>query len=48
MQNHHLVAYLSKALGPRNQALSVDEKECLAILLAIEKWAILAAPAICD
>jgi hypothetical protein len=38
MQNHHPVAYLSKALGPRNQALSVYEKECLAILLAVEKW----------
>ncbi|CAD6241764.1 unnamed protein product [Miscanthus lutarioriparius] len=38
MQNQHPVAYLSKALGPRNQALSVYEKECLAILLAIEKW----------
>jgi hypothetical protein len=38
MQNQHPVAYLSKALGPRNQALSVYEKECMAILLAIEKW----------
>ena len=28
MQNQHPVAYLSKALGPRNQALSVYEKEC--------------------
>lgn len=26
MQNQHPVAYLSKALGPRNQALSVYEK----------------------
>lgn len=38
MQDQHSVAYLSKALGPRNQALSVYEKECLAILLAIDKW----------
>lgn len=38
MQNQHPVAYLSKALGPRNQTLSVYEKECMAILLAIEKW----------
>jgi len=38
MQNQHPVAYLSKALGPRNQALSVYEKECMAILLAVEKW----------
>ena len=38
MHNQHPVAYLSKALGPRNQALSVYEKECMPILLAIEKW----------
>ena len=38
MQEQHPVAYLSKALGPRNRALSIYEKECLAILLAIEKW----------
>ena len=38
MQDNHPIAYLSKPLGPRNQALSVYEKECLAILLAIEKW----------
>ena len=38
MHNQHPVAYLSKALGPRNQALSVYEKECMAILFAIEKW----------
>jgi hypothetical protein len=38
MQEHHPIAYLSKSLGPRNHALSVYEKECLAILLAIDKW----------
>lgn len=38
MKDSHPVAYLSKALGPRNQALSVYEKECLAILLATDKW----------
>lgn len=38
MQNNHPVAYLSKALGPRNQALSMYEKECMAILLEVEKW----------
>lgn len=38
MQANHLVAYLSKHLCPRIQALSVYEKECLAILMAIEKW----------
>jgi len=38
MQEQHPIAYFSKALGPRNQALSVYEKECMAILLAIDKW----------
>lgn len=38
MQQEHPVAFMSKALGPRNQTMSVYEKECLAILLAIEKW----------
>jgi hypothetical protein len=38
MQANHLIAYLSKHLCPRNQALSVYEKECLAILMAIDKW----------
>jgi hypothetical protein len=38
MQNNHPIVYLSKPLGPKNQGLSVYEKECLAILLAIEKW----------
>jgi len=38
MQSGHPIAYLSKHLCPRNQALSVYEKECLAILMAIDKW----------
>ena len=38
MQANHPVAYLSKHLCPRSQAMSVYEKECLAILMAIEKW----------
>lgn len=38
MQNEHPVAFLSKPLGPKNQTLSVYEKECLAILMEIEKW----------
>jgi len=37
-QEGHHVAYVSKALGPRNQTLSTYEKECLAILLAVEHW----------
>ena len=38
MQANHLVAYLSKHLCPRSQTLSVYEKECLAILMAIDRW----------
>ena len=38
MQQNHHVAFLSRALGPRNQVLSVYEKECLAILSVVEKW----------
>ena len=38
MQSDHPVAYMSKHLCPRNQTLSVYEKECLAILMAMEKW----------
>ena len=38
MQHGHPVAYLSKGLCPKNQALSTYEKECLAILMAVEKW----------
>jgi hypothetical protein len=38
MQAGHPVAYLNKHLCPRNQTLSVYEKECMAILMAIDKW----------
>ena len=37
-QGGHPVAYLSKALCPRNQALSTYEKECLVLIMAVEKW----------
>lgn len=37
-QNGHPLAYVSRALGPRNRALSVYEKEYLAILLAVQQW----------
>lgn len=37
-QNKHPIAFLSKSLSPRNQALSVYDKEMFAILFAIEKW----------
>lgn len=38
MQEGHPISYLSKALCPKNKALSSYEKECMAILLAVEKW----------
>jgi len=38
MQEGHPVTYLSKPLCPNNQALSTYEKECMAILMAVEKW----------
>lgn len=37
-QEGHTVAYVSKALRPRNQALSTYDKDCLAILLAVDHW----------
>lgn len=37
-QGGHPVAFVSRALGPKNQALSTYEKEYLAILLAVEYW----------
>lgn len=37
-QEGHPIAYLSRALGPRNQGLSAYEKEFLAILLAVDHW----------
>lgn len=38
MQAGQPICYLSKALSPKNKALSTYEKECMAILLAVEKW----------
>ena len=37
-QDGHPVAFISRALGPKNLGLSTYEKECLAILFAIEQW----------
>lgn len=37
MQDSHPIAYLSKAVSGKNQALSIYEKECLAIILAVEQ-----------
>lgn len=38
MQEGHPIAFLSKSLGPKAQALSTYEKECLAIIMAVDKW----------
>ncbi|XP_042032392.1 uncharacterized protein LOC121779117 [Salvia splendens] len=38
MQEKHPIAFISKALTPKHQALSVYEKELLAILMAVKKW----------
>lgn len=38
MQGGHPLAFLSKALGPKWQKLSVYEKELLAIVTAVQKW----------
>jgi hypothetical protein len=38
IQNGHPLAFISKALGPKNQGLSMYEKEYLAILVAVEQW----------
>jgi hypothetical protein len=38
MQDGHPIAYLSKALCPKNLGLSAYEKECLALLLAVHHW----------
>ena len=37
-QKGHPVAFVSRALGPKNRQLSVYEKEYLAILLAVQQW----------
>lgn len=38
MQDQHPIAYSSKSLGPKQQALSIYERELLAIIYAIQKW----------
>jgi hypothetical protein len=37
-QNGHPLAYVSKALGVKNQGLSTYEKVYLAILFAVDQW----------
>ena len=36
-QEGHPIAYMSKPLGPRNRGLLTYEKECLAVLMAVEQ-----------
>lgn len=38
MQKGHPIAFLSKGLGIKNRALSLYDKECLAILMVVDKW----------
>lgn len=38
MQNQKPIAYLSKALSPKNQSLSIYEKEFLVVIVAVQKW----------
>lgn len=37
-QNRHPLAFVSKALGPRNKGLDAYEKEYLALILAMDQW----------
>lgn len=37
-QDGHPVAYVSKALSTKSQGLSTHDKECLAILIALDHW----------
>lgn len=38
MQDNHPISYISRALGPRHQNLSVYEKELLAVVHAVQTW----------
>ena len=38
MQRGQPIAYLSKALGEKHKALSIYEKEFLALVMAVERW----------
>jgi hypothetical protein len=38
MQEHHPLAFVSKALGPKMRGLLTYEKEYVAILLIVEHW----------
>nr|GEW94209.1 putative mitochondrial protein [Tanacetum cinerariifolium] len=38
MQKGHPIAYISKALSPKNQPLSTCERELLSVIHAVQKW----------
>lgn len=38
MQEDRPIAFMSKILCPKNQALSIYEREFLAVLIAVQKW----------
>lgn len=38
MQDGQPLAFLSRALGPKNKGLSAYEKEYMAILIAVDHW----------
>lgn len=38
MQDHHHIAYIGKALGPKQHAMSIYERELLVIVDAVQKW----------
>lgn len=38
MQEHHPLAFFSKALGTKTMGLSIYEKEFLAIIIEVDKW----------
>lgn len=38
IQEGRPLAFLRKALGPKNHGLSTYEKECMAILMAADRW----------
>lgn len=37
-QDGHPLAFVNRALGAKNLGLSTYEKECLAIILAVDEW----------
>lgn len=38
VQDGHPITYYSKALGVRNQKISTNEKEFMAVMMAVDKW----------